>query len=74
MTEGNLENVSNSVAGIYGRKSSSINPIGYILEEKMNDDLMKVFQPMLSTDRDLKKQRLSTQDAMNINSVSDFSI
>lgn len=54
MTEGNLENVSNSVAGIYGRKSSSINPIGYILEEKMNDDLMKVFQPMLSTDRDLK--------------------
>lgn len=40
MTEGNLENVSNSVAGLYGRKS---NPRGYMMEEQMNDNLMKAF-------------------------------
>ena len=43
------------------------------LEEQMNDNLMRQFQPMFSEDRGVKK-RVSANDRDNlINSVSDFS-
>jgi len=42
------------------------------MEEKMNDNLMKQFQPMFSEDREIKN-RHSNQDSALVNSVSDFS-
>lgn len=44
----------------------------YIIEEKMNDNLMRQFEPMFSEDRKVR-HRYSGQDGALLKSVSDFS-
>ena len=58
MDTNRTHNVSNSMAGLSGRKSIPVG-VGYIMEEKMNDDLMKAFKPMLSSERAILPQKQS---------------
>lgn len=52
--DNNSENVSSIAGQQYGRKSHAPGQAGYSMEEQMNDNLMKQFQPMFSEDRELK--------------------